>query len=234
MTKETFAEIALMAAKPIPSSSTRKRKRMLFDDPFFEDVKFTCYDDNPDAITAVGDQGQTSTCYAFQSAEVSSTTHCLNGKSWVPVPLSTQELIDNVHDQMHLERTYVDAFGCSPASLTATFEYMKQFGLYESKVYPYVGMRVANPVIPDEALKTGVYMGPTPYEALIFKEAEVENHCVLVVGFGWKGKNSFFVVKNSRGDDWGYKGYGLVDVHQFFRFIFPTDTVFDLKRRGGI
>ncbi|XP_027160727.1 uncharacterized protein LOC113761785 isoform X3 [Coffea eugenioides] len=154
MTKETFAEIALMAAKPIPSSSTRKRKRMLFDDPFFEDVKFTCYDDNPDAITAVGDQGQTSTCYAFQSAEVSSTTHCLNGKSWVPVPLSTQELIDNVHDQMHLERTYVDAFGCSPASLTATFEYMKQFGLYESKVYPYVGMRVANPVIPDEALKT--------------------------------------------------------------------------------
>lgn len=53
------------------------------------------------------------------------------------------------------------------------------------------------------------------YDSGIYYEPQCKrvhlNHAVLVVGYGFEGEesdgNSFWLVKNSWGEDWGMKGY---------------------------
>jgi KDEL-tailed cysteine endopeptidase len=38
-----------------------------------------------------------------------------------------------------------------------------------------------------------------------------ENHAVLVIGFGERDGRKYWLIRNSYGTQWGYKGYGLIE-----------------------
>ncbi|XP_071931519.1 thiol protease aleurain isoform X2 [Coffea arabica] len=136
-----------------PFAGAKKRKISIFSSSFFKNVTHTCYDDSPHTITPVQDQDLASSCAALNATAVVSEKHCLDGKSEFPIPLSSQEIVDHVHEKMNLAREEIDGFGMSGASMKATFEYMKRYGVYTDKVYPYMGKRSPIPVIPDTALE---------------------------------------------------------------------------------
>ena len=67
--------------------------------------------------------------------------------------MSSQELVDHVHEKMNLERAEIDDFSISVSSIKATFEYMQRYRVYTDIVYPSMEKRNPLPVIPDTALE---------------------------------------------------------------------------------
>ena len=67
--------------------------------------------------------------------------------------------------------------------------------------------------------------GPRKYELSTYKE-EVENCCILV-NFGKKDKDLFYIVKNFHGDERGHKRYGVFEISQIHLFTYPTTAKFD-------
>lgn len=152
-------------------TSVKKRKIPIFSHNFFKNVARMFYDDNPHTITPVEDQLSASACYAVNSTAVTSEKHCLDGKSELPIPLSSQDIVDSIHEKLKIERKTVDNFGVSAAPVKAAFEYMKQFGVHTENVYPYIGKRSPIPTIPARALEAKEKMYVRSYTLMDFEES---------------------------------------------------------------
>lgn len=71
-------------------------------------------------------------------------------------------------------------------------------------------------------------MGLTEQEVEEEKKKKEENqdakellHAMLIVGFGTEDGVDFYLVKNSWGKDWGYKGYAKIACNVLSRLSYP-------------
>lgn len=185
------------------------------------------------AVTAVKNQGQCGSCWAFSSIGAIEGAHAV--ATGELVSLSEQELVSCVHSN----------YGCNGGLMDPSFEWvLKNGGINTETGYPYVSgtgtskfckwmkkMKKAvriygyEDVQPDneDALTCAVAQQPVSvainagsrdfqlYAGGIFNSCSDDpndiDHAVLAVGYGSDKGNDYWIVKNSWSEDWGLDGY---------------------------
>ncbi|XP_043577533.1 procathepsin L-like [Chiloscyllium plagiosum] len=203
-------------------------------------------DDN--YVTAVKDQGQCASCWAFSAAatmegQLSNTTNDL-------LSLSEQNLVD-------CAKSYQNQ-GCNAGWVHRALEYIRDNGIETRGTYPYVAKKQActfdsaNSVgtlsryvdiknleeteIMEIVAKHGpvavhVYMSDAFLnykDDSIFDDTnyngEIPNHAVTIVGYVNKVNEKYWIIKNSFGTSWGHNGY--MKMIMFKNMLRVTDRVF--------
>ncbi|CAK1590706.1 unnamed protein product [Parnassius mnemosyne] len=185
-------------------------------------------------ISAVKNQGQCGSCWAFSStAAVEGALARSNGGR--NIDLSEQSLVDCAWDHN---------LGCNGGLLDQAFKYITMNGIPSQREYgPYLQQdgycKLENmtqvytikgfarvPSLSETALKVallkygpvtvGIYAGTNMkfYSSGIFYDIDCSksmlNHGVTVVGYGVRDGTNYWIVKNSWGEDWGEDGYILM------------------------
>ncbi|VDM96643.1 unnamed protein product, partial [Onchocerca ochengi] len=160
--------------------------------------------------------GKCGACYAFATAAVLESYY--KKKSGILIDLSPQNIID-------CSRNYGNK-GCYGGTVSRSFEYAKHYGIAQQSKYPYVeieqrckwkkkiGIVTVNDyvMIPqgDElALKHAVAkLGPVA-AAVHQSQPDFKLYkSVLIVGYGTDPvAGDYWIVKNSKGTEWGDSGY---------------------------
>nr|GFA28162.1 thiol protease aleurain-like [Tanacetum cinerariifolium] len=110
-----------------------------------------------------------------------------------------------------LEAAYAQAYG---KSVSLSFEYIKyNGGLDSEEAYPYIGVdgvcKYSSKNAAIHVLETvNITMGVEDElkHAVGVVRLDV-NHAVLAVGYGKENDVPYWLIKNSRGEDWGLGGY---------------------------
>ncbi|KAM0944134.1 putative fruit bromelain [Dioscorea sansibarensis] len=184
------------------------------------------------AITAVKDQGQCGSCWAFSAvASIEAANKIKNNATLVS--LSEQEIVDC--------DTSGSSSGCAGGLMTQAFEFVQQNnGLTNDTYYPYTGVqgqcnktKVVSPLVTvkgymnvtsnsEDNLADAVTGQPVSvaidaggYLFQLYSSGVYDgpcgtnlNHGVTVVGFETNSNDGdYWIVKNSWGADWGEGGY---------------------------
>jgi len=187
------------------------------------------------AVTAIKDQGQCGSCWAFSS------TGGLEGAHFIAktalVSLSEQNLVDCSVPEGNE--------GCNGGLMTQAFEYIKKNkGIDTEASYPYTATGpnsckfkaadIGSTITTWTNVQSGsesdlvakITLGPTSvaidashpsfqlYKSGIYYEPACSStqldHGVLAVGYGTQSSKDYYIVKNSWGLSWGDQGYILM------------------------
>ncbi|XP_015162581.1 ervatamin-B-like [Solanum tuberosum] len=82
------------------------------------------------------------------------------------------------------------------------------------------------PSLRDHRGKEIIYMGPTQSETEEIEKHKAKGgneamHAMLIVGYGKEDGVEFYLVKNSWGEDWGYKGFAKIKCSVLSRLSYP-------------
>ncbi|KAK7486624.1 hypothetical protein BaRGS_00022149 [Batillaria attramentaria] len=178
-------------------------------------------------VTPVKNQGQCGSCWAFSS------TGSLEGQHFRAkgrlLSLSEQQLVDC--------SAQFGNKGCNGGWMDYAFQYIASIGGIEAEsAYPYTaspwvvagvsGCRDITKYSESDLQRAVASQGPVSvaidashgsfsnYEGGIYYEPQcnptVQDHAVLVVGYGSQGGQDYWIVKNSWGQEWGNEGYILM------------------------
>jgi len=179
-----------------------------------------------DAVTAVKDQGQCGSCWAFSTTGAMEGLYYLTNSS--QRSFSEQQLMDCSSAEGNMS--------CNGGLMDNAFDYLEENGVTDESNYPYTaedgtcdssritdGFKISNYVdLPNSqtALVNAVAERPVSiainanpiqlYFDGIFDDwscGDQIDHGVLAVGYGSEAGQDFFKVKNSWGADWGESGY---------------------------
>jgi len=187
-------------------------------------------------VTAVKNQGQCGSCWAFSATEAIESANILKGKTSTSINLSPQQIVDCDHDFV---------FGCNGGRTSGAYAYIIKVGGQEGIVdYPYtakdgtcefnssdieLSISTYQSIARDEsALQTNlVNIGPlsicldaahwqdytsgvlTPLQCCPLGLCKLD-HCVQLVGYNTTG--NYWTVRNSWGTDWGVEGYISLEI----------------------
>jgi C1A family cysteine protease len=178
------------------------------------------------AITAVKDQGQCGSCWAFSATETIESFHFLAGKSLTD--LSPQQIVD----------CDTDCYGCNGGWTQNAFNYVESAGgLDTESSYPYTAQDGTCNYQPADAgakvvswsyvtqsddenamLQTLAQTGPLSicvdasswqdYNGGVLSDCgQSVDHCVQCTGYSTQDGTDAWNVRNSWGTDWGVNGY---------------------------
>jgi len=183
-------------------------------------------------VTAVKNQGQCGSCWAFSAVGSMEGSHFISTGELID--LAPQQFVDCSHEE--------DSQGCNGGIMDGAFEHAIADGADALKDYNYAGKdgscREANitavakftafkdvPKKDEEALAAALNVGPVSiaikangiffqfYDKGIFDhdtctgEDKDLDHGVLLIGYGTENNTDFWTVKNSWGEGWGESGY---------------------------
>jgi len=191
------------------------------------------------AVSAVKNQGNCGSCWAFSATEALESASILAGKANNSINLSPQQIVDCDHDFV---------FGCSGGRTSSAFKYLIAAGGQEGmEHYPYVGhggnkcsfnesfveasMQAVQADLgkPETTLQTNLAtLGPLSicldaahwqlYESGVLTARQCcplvceLDHCVQLVGYNTTATMPYWIIRNSWTTDWGMLGYIFVEM----------------------
>jgi len=230
MTPEEFRQFYLMH-KPIKSNPTQERDILSIQNVRANPTSFDWRKASPPGVTAVKDQGQCGSCWAFSATENIESVVIVVGNKTIPA-LSPQQIVDCDGSDG----------GCNGGNPPTAYDYVVSAGGIESDAdYPYTAedgtcnfdkskvvttiknWKYACGYWDEEALKTVLVNHAAPsicvdaanwqdYQSGIMTGWECAwvntlDHCVQAVGYDMTGPTPFWIVRNSWSTGWGEKGY---------------------------
>jgi len=188
------------------------------------------------AVTAIKNQEDCGSCWAFSVTEAVESANILANKTNLNVSLAPQQLVDCDHDL---------AIGCNGGLTLLAYDYLIKVGGQESNAsYPYTAKDGECQFDADDielSISSYIYVprnetdlqinllqhGPLSicldaehwqdYTGGVITAREccdldicILDHCVQLVGFNTTG--NYWIVRNSWGDDWGLDGYVYLEM----------------------
>jgi len=177
-------------------------------------------------VTAIKDQGQCGSCWAFSAVAYLESQNLIQGNT--AATFSEQQLVD-------CDTAGIDQ-GCGGGLMHVALKYFQTAGVESDKDYPYTASddtctydktktiaSVSNIActenMSDDTMKQQVNdIGPLSiavaandfqmYDSGILECQYTQlNHGVLLVGYGTEAGKDFWIVKNSWGQNWGEQGF---------------------------
>jgi len=236
LTPSEFSHLYLMPKRPSPEITADKVLEQNYTGvsiPAAWDWRTDGLKGGVSAITAVYNQGQCGSCWAFSATEEIESMEFLQGNAGAsPKHLSMQQIVD----------CDTQAYGCNGGWTYVAYEYVMSAGGQDSLAsYPYTavdGSCAYNPANVEAKLSGWKYVTQNQNEATMkdfvgttgpasicvdaaswqFYQGGVLStcgtsidHCVQLVGYGTSSGLNTWIVRNSWGTDWGLSGYILLE-----------------------
>jgi len=239
LTPSEFSHMYLMPHRPLPEIKAEKVLQMNMTGvnvPSAWDWRVNGLVNGVSCITAVYNQGQCGSCWAFSATEQTESMDFLQGNAGAnPHHLSMQQVVD----------CDTQAYGCDGGWTYVAYEYIMSCGGYDSlSSYPYTavdGQCAYNPsnveakitnwayVTQNQNEQTMMnYVGSTGPASICVDASSWQyynggvlstcgqsiDHCVHLVGYGTIDGTMAWIVRNSWGVSWGVSGYIYLEYGQ--------------------
>jgi len=240
LTPSEFSHLYLMPERPtpiIPAEKVLAKNYTGLTIPSAWDWRVNGLVNGVSCITAVYNQGQCGSCWAFSATEETESMEFLQGNSNKASPrhLSMQQVVD----------CDTQAYGCNGGWTYVAYEYIMSAGGYDSLAsYPYEAVDQTcqfnaanieaklsnwNYVTQSNDEQTMMnFIGTTGPISICVDAASWQyyqggvlttcgqslDHCVQLVGYGSFSGMTAWIVRNSWGADWGINGYILLEYGQ--------------------
>jgi len=181
-------------------------------------------------VSPVANQGMCGSCYTFSAVNAIESAIAIQD-STEPVQLSNQQILDCSHQRGCIGGTMDDSFDYASKAGLCEYHHYPYRGFSGAcqtgckKVIPpgyvmgYMATKQDDVSLMSAVTKQPVSVGIDAdglfqfYSGGVFTQpcGSALNHGVLVVGYGIRKKQKYWLVKNSWGDHWGIDGYVLIE-----------------------
>jgi len=238
LTPSEFSHLYLMPKRPIPEIKPEQVLQLnnSLKAPASFDWRSQGLRNGVSCITAIYNQGQCGSCWAFSATEETESMEFLqNSQLAAPHHLSMQQVVD----------CDTQAYGCDGGWTYIAYEYIMSAGGYDSlSSYPYTaqdGTCAFNPSNVEATISNWKYVTQNQNEGtmrdfvgttgplsicvdasswqfynggVLTTCGQSIDHCVQIVGYGNIQGTEAWIVRNSWGTSWGVNGYIYLEYGQ--------------------